>query len=75
MKTLPKGRLQGISSSIKLHKYINKVMKMVIFSRGGIGVVSGGGDIIGREMLPLQLLQEVSNRNKAEKGKSLRIVQ
>ena len=41
-KTLPKGRLQGISSSIKLHKYINKLMKMVIFSSEG----DGGG--VGR---------------------------
>ena len=40
-----------------------------------MGVVSGVGDVIGHEMLPLQLLQEVSNRNKAEKGKSLKIVQ
>ena len=43
-------------------------------------MVSGGEDVIGREMLTLQLLQEVNNRNKAKnkakkKGKSLRIVQ
>lgn len=52
----------------------------MIFGREGVGEGSGGGDVIGREMLPLKLLQKVSNRSKAKnkakkKGRRLRIVQ
>lgn len=55
-------------------------MKMMIFGREGVGEGSGGGDVIGREKLPLKLLQKVSNRSKAKnkakkKGRRLRIVQ
>lgn len=43
-------------------------MKMMIFGREGVGEGSGGGDVIGREMLPLKLLQKVSKTKQKRKG-------